>query len=522
MYSKEINFSGTLLNLKYLRKLWDDHPLFLIVLAAMIVRMVAVIFSKGWGMFDDHFLVIESSQSWVDGTDYNNWLPSSKRGHPSGHSWFYPGLHYLIFLFLKLININDPQAKMLLIRLIHAFFSLIVVIYGYKITMRLSDKQTARITGLLLALLWFMPFLSVRNLVEVVCIPFLVYGTWLFIKIQKKPFTNALLSGIIMGLGLSIRFQSVFFIFGFGLALILLKKWKEALIYSSGVIISFAILQSYIDYFFWGYPFAEFKEYVIYNLNNAYNYITGPWYNYILLILGILFPPVSLMLFFGFFRCWRRQLLLFLPAFIFLLFHSYFPNKQERFILPIVPFIIITGMIGWNDFIASSKFWTRHTKLLRNFWIFFWTLNLILLPIVSTTYSKKARVESMCYLSKYPHIRCLLAEDTNDGKTILFPRFYLKQWNISEYELIPGKPVKPFMESMKKSNPGNEPRFVIFFGFKNLDNRIDSVKMFLPNIEYETTIEPGLIDKILYRLNPHNSNETLVIYRNKDFFPVKK
>jgi len=513
MYLKNINFSA--------RRLWDDHPLWLIVFAALLARLVAVIFSKGWGMFDDHFLVIESSQSWVDGTDYNNWLPSSGRIYPSGHSWLYPGFHYLFFLLLKFINISDPQTKMFFVRLIHAFFSLIVVIYGYKVTLQISDKKTARITGLLLALLWFMPFLSVRNMVEVVCIPFLLYGTWLVIKSQKKPLMNALLSGIIMGLGLSVRFQCFFFIIGFALALLLLKKWKESLIYCSGVILSFAIFQGCIDYFFWGYPFAEFREYVIYNINNAYNYITNPWYNYILLLLGILLPPVSLMLFFGFFRCWRRQLLLFLPAFIFLLFHSYFPNKQERFILPIVPFIIIAGMIGWNNFIASSRFWTRHSKLLRNFWIAFWTLNLILLPIVSTTYSKKARVESMCYLSKYPHIRYLLAEDTNHGRTEMFPLFYLGQWDVSVYELKPEKPVKPFIKFLKEAGPGSEPRFVLFFGVENLDKRIDSVRMCLPHLEYETTIEPGFIDNILYRINPRNSNQTMVIYRNKDYFPVK-
>jgi hypothetical protein len=507
--------------MKSIRKLWDENPLWLIVLAAFLLRLLSVIFAKGWGMFDDHFLVIEPSQSWVDGSADNTWLPSNGKMTPSGHSWLYPGLHYLFFLFLKFIHINDPQTKMFFVRLIHALFSLIIVIYGYKITLQLSDKKTARTTGLLLALFWFMPFLGVRNMVEVVCIPFLIYGTWLLIKPQKKPLINALLSGIIMGLGFSIRFQCFFFIFGVVLALLLQKKWKEVLVYSGGVLISAAILQSCIDYFFWGYPFAEFKEYIIYNIDNANNYITNPWYNYILLLLSILLPPLSFMLFFGYFRVWRKQLLLFLPAFIFLLFHSYFPNKQERFILPIVPFIIIAGMIGWNNFIASSKFWLKHTKLLRGFWIFFWIINLILLPIVSTTYSKKARVETMCYLSKYPNIRYLLAEDTNYGKTEMFPIFYLGQWDTYVYNVKPSRTVKTFMQIMEDSEPGCEPRFVLFYGDEKLDKRLDSVKMCVPHLEYETTIEPSFIDDLLYRMNPRNSNQTIYIYRNLDYFPAK-
>jgi hypothetical protein len=396
-----------------------------------------------------------------------------------------------------------------------------VVVYGYKITLQLSDKKTAKTTGLMLALLWFMPFLSVRNLVEVVCIPFLIYGTWLIIKPQKKPMMNALLSGVIMGLGLSVRFQSIFFIIGFGLALLLLKKWKEALIYGGGVVTLFVIIQGGIDYFLWGRPFAEFSEYVIYNINNASSYFTGPWYNYLLLISGILIPPVSVMLFFGFFRCWRKHVILFLPSLIFLLFHSYFPNKQERFILPIVPFIVIAGMIGWNEFIASSKFWMRHTKLLKSFWIVFWCLNLILLPVISTTYSKRARVESMCYLSKYPHLTYLMVEDTNHGRAEMLPLFYLGQWDVSVWEVKPQKPASMFIKQIKKIGWEYAPRFVLFYGTENLDKRLDSIKMGAPHLEYETTIEPGFIDKMMYKLNKHNSNQTMVIYRNKDFFPVK-
>ena len=42
---------------------WDEKPLRLIVLVAVFFRLIAVIFSKGFGWFDDHFLIIEASQS---------------------------------------------------------------------------------------------------------------------------------------------------------------------------------------------------------------------------------------------------------------------------------------------------------------------------------------------------------------------------------------------------------------------------------------------------------------------------
>lgn len=70
-------------------------------------------------------------------------------------------------------------------------------------------------------------------------------------------------------------------------------------------------------------------------------------------------------------------------------------------------------------------------------------------------------------------------------------------------------------------NPDWVPRFILFEENKNLDARIANMKKYFPNIEYETTIEPGFIDNLLYKLNPINANQTITIYRNRDFYPQK-
>jgi hypothetical protein len=45
---------------------------------------------------------------------------------------------------------------------------------------------------------------------------------------------------------------------------------------------------------------------------------------------------------------------------------------------------------------------------------------------------------------------------------------------------------------------------------------VDSMRTILPNLEYETTIQPGFIDKVVYWMNPINANEVIFIYRNTD------
>jgi len=107
-----------------------------ILFAALIVRVIAAIFSQGYGMHDDHFLVVEASTSWVDGYDYNGWLPWSdgNRGKPEGHSFSYVGLNYIFFYIVKFFGFSDPKVLMILNRLFHGLLSLLVVHFGMKIT----------------------------------------------------------------------------------------------------------------------------------------------------------------------------------------------------------------------------------------------------------------------------------------------------------------------------------------------------------------------------------------------------
>jgi hypothetical protein len=44
-----------------------------ILFFALIFRLIAAIFSEGYGMHDDHFLIVEAASSWADGFDYNHW-----------------------------------------------------------------------------------------------------------------------------------------------------------------------------------------------------------------------------------------------------------------------------------------------------------------------------------------------------------------------------------------------------------------------------------------------------------------
>ncbi len=500
----------------YFKKLWEEKPLQLILYLAVFFRLLSAFFSKGFGMHDDHFLIIEAAQSWVDGDDYNDWLPNENdpNRQPQGHSFFYVGITYLILSVLKFLGLQDPQTKMYFIRLIHGAFSLLIVYYSYKITEKKGGIKAARLCGIILALFWMLPFLSVRNLVEVVCIPPLLAASWLVVKHEEKwNLKHFLYAGMLLGVAFNIRFQTLMFTAGFGLAVLFTRHIMAVVLTIIGFVSIAVLVQGGIDQFIWHRPFAEFHEYVIYNINNATSYLVGEWYMYLLFVSGVLIPPISLFLFSGYFRLWKKHLILFLPAFVFFAFHSYFPNKQERFILPFIPFLVILGSMGWTEFYGKSKFWQKRPGLYKGFWIFFWTLNTIALLFISVSYSKRNRVESMCYLAQKGDVVNIIMEDSNRNDFQLPPLFYLQKW-ISPFGVTQLESARNLKQKYDQLPDSLKPNYIVFLQAENIAERTGTMKYFFPGMKYETTIAPSAVDKLMHFLNPlNNENHTTYIFK---------
>ena len=488
-------------------------PLQQLLFIGLILRLVSVFFSKGFGWHDDHFLIIESSQNWADGFD-NSWLPS--KDHPErgaqGHSFFYIGIHYYIFKFFQFIDVMDPQVKMFFIRLLHAVWSLLIIKYAYKIAEQYSNKKVAWYVGVFMALYWFMPFTSVRNLVEFVCVPPILIAMYQLNK-QNLNWRNFAIAGIWLGVAFSIRFQSVFVAFGIGIALLLMRTTIKNLIILTlsffGVVL---LTQGVVDYIIWKQPFAEFLAYVDYNIQNANAYGTDNWHMYFDLIFGLLIPPLSFVLFAGYFYSWKKTALIFWPVLFYLAFHTYFPNKQERFVMTILPLLVISGTIGM--FMLWDKYKEKiNLKLFRFCKVFVIVLNLILLPILTASYSKRHRVEAMYYLYNKNDSNNFIIEDSNKETEFLMPAlYYYGKWP-SVYGITKTNTVDSALVYYNELELKDKPTYMVFWQAENIEARLDTVKKRFPNLTYETTIDPSLIDKTLYWLNPFNDNQTAYIYR---------
>jgi hypothetical protein len=498
--------------LQKLKRWYARDPLSVILGAGLFFRLLAVIFSKGYGMHDDHFLVIEAGQSFADGKDYNHWLPWNRPGAPpSAHSWFYVGIHFVIFKFLNLIQLADPQGKMYVIRLLHAFYSMMTIVLGFKMANRLGGKLAAERTAWLLAILWFFPGMSVRNLVEMVCIPPLLGAIWYFMRYEEEKRMRLLwYAGALLGLGMGIRFQSIFFAWGAGLYIVLKKDWKGSVVVAAAALITFFFTQAG-DLFLWKRPFAEIMAYIDYNLIHKTDYFDRPWYQYFLTVGGLVLPPVSLFLMYAYFKNWRKYLIIFLPSFVFFLFHSYFPNKQERFIMPFIPFMIIAGVCGWEE-IRKNISWKKAERVC---WTVFWSINILPLVVVSTMYTKRSMVDGMYYLYQQNDYKNSVMEVSHRDSQQWPPQFYSGKWKMS-YSVSKEWNLDSLNLYVAKLDEANKPNYILFFQDTDLKQRIqnfqDKTGM---QLEYCYTAEPSWMDRLLHWLNPRNKNEPMFIYRVK-------
>lgn len=499
-----------------LREQYRTRPLRTVLVAGLFFRLIAAIFSQGFMMSDDHYLVIEVAQGWAEGLDLEHWFVDTYEENRSGRSILYPGLHYLLFSVMDAVGLSSPTFKMLVVRLLHALYSLLVIFFGFKITERISNKQTAAKVGLILALLWMLPVLSVRNLVEMVAIPPLLAGTyWLMTANERKnPWLWILAAGAMMEVAVALRYQTGLYAMGLGAGVLLQRNWKAVLPLALGFLLPFLLIHGWIESYIAGVPFGKVRYYIEYNLLHSNDYINLPAFNYILLVAGVLIPPVGLFVFAGTFKAWKKYLPLFLGTIFFFGFHSYFPNKQERFMFTMIPMFVILGYVGWQE-LNRSAFWQKRQGFVRGSWKFFWILNGIALALATWQPSKLARIDVMRYMGTKTDLQTYVIDNSARDGEMLLPRFYQGRFP-TYYHITKRKPIDDMLRKLRHKEAHEQPNYFIFSQRPNEDltERIETVRAHFPTITYDTTISGSLLDQLHNKLNPkHAKNDNMVIYK---------
>ena len=484
-------------------RIWaSGHPLELLLTLGLFLRLLAAFFARGYMGTDDHFQVIEIAADWQRGNFV--FLPGDTQFY---RSLFYPAINWLLMALLHQLGIYHPDSVMLVNRLLHALFSLWSIALTYKLGLLLFNSRVAFTAGLLAAAYFLMPYVAVRNLIESFCIPFLLWGLYEAAKAEmgkaENPRRSWALAGFSLGLAFLIRWQAAAAILGVGLYLIYRKQWR-GLAWLSGFGFIPVLAEAVWDWWAHGIFFGSFWVYVQHNLAHSRDYIVGPWYRYLLLLVGLFIPPFSLLFLVAFVR-WARSFGVLIWAMLaFLIVHSAVPGKQERFILPIFPFLALMGTAGlffWQENRSSLTPWIRWG------WRWFWSVNVVLLVAAIFNYSQKARIASFVYLYERGDVCGVVVDFTERGT--LLPLYYLDGADPSRphSEVYRAYSAAGFdslrLRHSGKIGPPVAPlNYVIIFSQGKLEKHLKMITENLGRVTVLAHISPSLADRILLWLNP--------------------
>ena len=480
----------------------SDHPLGFLLALGLFLRILAALFARGYMGTDDHFQVIEIAADWQRGNFV--FLPGDTQFY---RSLLYPALNWLPMVFLHKLGVYHPDIVMLVNRLLHALFSLWTIALTYKFGLLLANRRVAFTAGALTAAYALMPYVGVRNLIESFCMPFLLWGLYQTAKAETGKSENSerswIWAGLAFGLAFLIRWQTAAAILGVVLYLTYRKKWRGLAVI--GVFGSIPVLVEAVwDWWAHGVFFGSFWAYIQHNLAHSRDYVVGPWYRYLLLLLGILIPPFSFLFLAAMVRWVKRFGILIWATLAFLIIHSVVPGKQERFILPIFPLLALMGTAGlklWQETRPSLRPWIWRG------WIWFWGVNTGLLFVAVFNYGQKARIASFVYLYEQGDARGVVADFTEQGT--LLPLYYLDGANPLRPRPVVYRVYGPAdFDSLRMRHngliqPPIEPlNYVLIFSRGKLEEHLKTVNSHLGRVKVIAHIVPSLADRILLRLNP--------------------
>ncbi|MDI6804912.1 MAG: glycosyltransferase family 39 protein [Bacteroidota bacterium] len=482
-----------------MKRFFEKYPLVVLIFFGLGLRVAASFFSKGFLTLDDHHNLVIDADLLASGLSLSADFKDSA---------LYPFIVSLIMQIVRLFGINAPDTEMLFVRLLHGLFSVIGIYLVFKILEAKVDKRSAAIGGLFMSAFFVMPIFSVHQFEEVICQVPLLASVWYLVRFEKENKNLYLfLSGLFIGVALILRFPLISFAAPFLLGVIINKSSRKlSYLFLIGFLV-IIFLQSLSNLYVngeFGYSFSKNYGFILSDYNSIIKsdgYPAGPPSRYLLTLLAAFIPPFSILFLIAAVRGSRTFILIGLSTLAFLIAHSVIENKQERFLLPIIPMLIILGVAGFN----SMKLWFQKknlSKIYKYNWVYFWVLNSILLVFFIFHYGKKDRIEPLVYISEQQDATGVLIAQFS--YTFLVPDYYLGK--TIPFDIIDDK--KKLQQQEKIIN------YCVLYTDSLEQDKNDLEKIMERKFVLEKTIEPSIGDLIAHKLNPkYNKSRTCYVFK---------
>jgi len=375
------------------------HPLLFVLLVAILLRLPAVLFSKGYMASDDHFETVRLAYNWVRTTP---WYEDGLRlwpERPADTQTRYPLYVFTLYTVMKgclALGIDDLDGMTYAIRALHALISLLSVWALFEIVLALTRSRPWAIAAGLAAAAYFgMPFLAVRTLIEVVGGHFWTVALLMLYRYDARRRNRWLVwAALWTGLAWLVRFEIAFA--ALPVPLLLWYRYRDPApgsryaLWTLGIVLAASFAEIFLVNGFAASSLAHISQV----LTESPPYQTRLLV-YGLVVLGLFIPPFSLLVVY----LWsnrtaaREHAILWGSTLFFIFMHTLSPSRQERYLLPVLPAMILMTVIALWYHVRANGWLVRHWKWGRGILTAFVTINFILLVPFTISYRHRGLVE---------------------------------------------------------------------------------------------------------------------------------
>jgi len=214
-----------------------------------------------------------------------------------------------------------------------------------------SRRRHRVVAAALIGFYFLAALFLTRPMVEAMAAPFLAISAGLACRYWVRGTPGPLiLSLVALAVASMMRPQAGVCALALGAIVVLRRRPRDLLILAATGLVCI-VLTGLPDLVLRGRFHESLRRYVAFNLAESSRFGVGPWYVYVLVLLALTLPPVFLSRFPGF--PWRERYRPLLPTLmyfvVFVVAHSAVPHKEERFMIPAMPLLLVllTPLTTW-------------------------------------------------------------------------------------------------------------------------------------------------------------------------------
>jgi len=392
---------------EFLRRNWI---IILIWFAALVIRILAAIFSKGFTHPDEQYQSIEVAYREVFGFGKLPW-----EFIEGARSWLYPYIVVVIFKIMIFLGASNIESMLIGVRLFSGLMSMITVVVAYFFGKKLYSKSVGIIASGFVAIWFDFVFWSTRTMTDSIAMNFFFLAAYLVYcciqkekktteKTKRKFFTKKTVQSFFAGISVGLAFMFKFPVAAIGLPLfiwiIVHKKWKE-LAFFTGSIILVVVVQGLIDLATWGSFLHSAITFLDYNIisGGAATHGAHPFGTYAVFLVDQYLEYIIIFLLFTIIALQKDKKTLYLGSIVvfYLLIFTILQHKEYRFILPIMSLLVLLAAKGFTKY---PQF-IRKANLRKGIFTFFIILTVIYSGVMSFSLKSFRPNNQQCLAFQY-------------------------------------------------------------------------------------------------------------------------